>query len=150
MPDENPILETEFGPDQESPQKVLDNASDIAQIKRKARRKKLAEDDGLVFWQKVLSDPVGRREMWKILQDAQTFKVKFGVGPNGFPSPEGSWFAHGQQAFGMGLYHKWLFALPQLVYLMHAENDDRFAQAGSKQSKAIVNNGRPGPDSDSD
>lgn len=148
MPDDNPILDDEFGGEEENPEVFLDNASDPAQIRRKERRKKLNEDDGLVFWKSVLSNPVGRREMWLILKDAQTFKVKFGVGPNGFPSPEGSWFAQGQQAFGMGLYHKWLFAFPQLVYLMHAENDDRFPRAGARRSKAITSNGRPGPDTD--
>ena len=146
MPGDNPILETEFGPDEENSQTILDNASDTAQLKRKRRRNKLNDDDAQAFWKSVLSTQVGRREMWRILKDSHAFRVKFGVGPNGFPSPEGSWFAMGEQAFGLGLYHKWLFRFPELVYLMHAENDDRFAQAGSKQSKAIVTHGRPGPD----
>lgn len=146
MPGDNPILDAEFGEDEESPKVFLDNASDPAQIKRKTRRKKLAEEDGLAFWKGVLSNPVGRREMWKILKDCQAFSTVFGVGPNGFPSPEGSWFKQGQQAFGLGLYHKWLFNFPEHVYLMHAENDDRFARAGSKQSKVIVTHGRPGTD----
>lgn len=146
-PDDNPILETEFGPTEESPKTFLDDASDVAQIKRKGRRKKIAEDNGLLFWQKALNDPAGRREFWQILKDGHAFSLVVGFAPNGSESSTATLYKIGQQQMVLRLYHKWLSAFPQLVYLMHAENDDRFAQAGSKQSKAIVTNG-PGPDSD--
>ena len=44
----------------------------------KARvRKRIEELESRRFWRGVFNDPVGRREMWTLLNDVGTFQTKF-------------------------------------------------------------------------
>lgn len=147
--DKNPILEGQFGddePEEKGPRVFLDDASDKAQINRKGRRKKITEENADAFWKRVFDDPIGRQEMYQILKDSQAFALVSAFTPNGSNAPEAILYKIGQQQFALGLYHKWLFRFPQLVYLMHEENNERFPRAGRKRPKATITHGRPAPD----
>lgn len=113
----------------ELPDAVVDNAADAQQIAAKHRKVKFDEKREAEFWQRSLSDPVGRQAIWNLLQSAKTFGPQpFGVGPNGFPQAEASFYAAGQRDFGLRLYHM-LAKFDRLsVFKMHDENDSYFAQ----------------------
>ena len=87
------------------------------------------------FWQAVFASEVGRAEMWAVLTLAGTFDNRFGVGPNGFPQPEVSWFNMGQKALGLRLYREWLALAQEGVVLMQAEHDKEFARPKMPQTK---------------
>jgi hypothetical protein len=87
------------------------------------------------FWQGVFSDPVGRAEMWAILQQAGTFEDRFGVGPNGFPQPEASWFHMGARSLGLRLFQSWCVLAREGVLVMQDEHDPRFARPKMPQTK---------------
>jgi hypothetical protein len=87
------------------------------------------------FWKSVFADPVGRAEMWGILQHAGAFDDRFGVGPSGFPQPEASWFHMGQRSLGLGLYQSWAVYAREGVFLMQDEHDSRFARPKMPQTK---------------
>lgn len=102
------------------------DAADPVAIKRKETRKKLYQREAVAFWHSVLSDPVGRREIWRLLQDAHTFETKFACGPNGFPQSEATFFQLGEQMFGQRLYQTLALYDRENVLLMHDEHDNRF------------------------
>jgi hypothetical protein len=106
-------------------QKTVDASSVVTQRGRKSRAK-LEAKDAERFWHDVFSTPVGRREMWKLLQSASTFEERFACGPNGFPQPEATWFNAGEQSLGLRMYLTWTRIDRANVLLMHDENDSRF------------------------
>ena len=87
------------------------------------------------FWQRVFDDPVGRAEMWGILQQAGTFEDRFGVGPNGFPQPEQSWFHMGARSLGLRLFLSWGALARNGVMMMQDEHDPRFTRPKMPQTK---------------
>jgi hypothetical protein len=87
------------------------------------------------FWQSVFADPVGRAEMWGILQNAGTFDDRFGVGPNGFPQPEASWFHMGARSLGLRLFLSWTVLAREGVAVMQNEHDPRFVRPKMPQVK---------------
>lgn len=87
------------------------------------------------FWQRVFDDPVGRAAMWGILQQAGTFEDRFGVGPNGFPQPEQSWFHMGARSLGLRLFLSWGALARNGVMMMQDEHDPRFTRPKMPQTK---------------
>ena len=87
------------------------------------------------FWQGVFASEIGRAEMWSILQSAGTFDDRFGVGPNGFPQPEASWFHMGARSFGLRLFQSWTALARDGVFLMQDEHDPRFTHPKMPQVK---------------
>jgi len=90
-----------------------------------------------VFWGGVLADPVGRRELWRIIAGAggaHAFETQFPAGQVGFPDPNAAWYARGEQDFGLRLYHALLVRNAHAVALMHQENDTRFQSSKSQPS----------------
>jgi hypothetical protein len=75
------------------------------------------------FWQAVFASPFGRKQMWDILRQAGAFDDRFGVGPNGFPQPEQSWFHMGARSLGLRLFRTWSKYAREGVMLMQDEND---------------------------
>lgn len=88
------------------------------------------------FWRGVFADPVGRREMWKLLDQLHPFEERFACGPNGFPQPEATWFHAGEQSFGNRLHQSWIRIDRAGVFLMHDEHDPRFVTAAPRQKGA--------------
>lgn len=85
------------------------------------------------FWRTVLADPVGRRELWNIIGvEAHAFETRFACGPNGFPQPDATWAAHGEQMLGQRLYQTLQTIDFEGAFLMLAEHDSRFAKPKRK------------------
>src|ERR1035437_10385715 len=104
------------------------DAADPAVHRRRLTKAALHHGDVQRFWQKIFDDPVGRAEMWGILQQAGTFDDRFGVGPNGFPQPEASWFHMGARSLGIRLFQSWVVLARDGVFLMQDEHDPRFTR----------------------
>ena len=95
------------------------------QVISKARREKQATE----FWQAMFSTPVGRREMWTILNDLHPFETMYGISPGGFPDPTATAAHMAVQQHGLGLFLKWQNRDPEGIRIMLLENDPRFAKA---------------------
>lgn len=111
----------------------IGNAADPVEMRiaREKQEERLSAAE--VFWRGVLADPVGRREVWQLLQAAHTFEERFACGPNGFPQPEATWFHAGEQSFGQRFYQKLQFVDREGVWLMQDEHDPRYARPPSTQ-----------------
>ena len=105
------------------------DAASPAGLRQQRRTVKRAAEETKDFWKRVFAEPVGRREMWGLLNnDFHAFTSVFSASPTGFPDPNASWYQRGQQDMGMWLYHRWMALEPEGVRLMHVENDPRFAK----------------------
>lgn len=102
------------------------NAASPKSLKKRQTKQQLQVRDEKNFWKAVFADPVGRRAMWKILQEAHINEVVFACGPNGFPQPEATWFKLGEQAFGQRLLRSWTVIDRDGVFAMQDENDPAF------------------------
>ncbi len=105
---------------------ATEDAGSPKRVRSKKQRLELAKREADRFWRDVFANPVGRQEMWKLLQGCHTFEERFACGPNGFPQTEATWFEAGQQSFGLRLYQTWLARDPLAVAAMHREHDGRF------------------------
>lgn len=117
--------------DQESEVDALQptvSAADPAGKRRQETRIKREVREAREFWQSVFASPVGRREMWGILQAGHAFEERFACGPNGFPQPEATWFHAGEQAFVQRLGMSWSVLDRAGYFLMLDEHDPRFAK----------------------
>jgi hypothetical protein len=105
MSDEEPeaqdtdITDDELLPDDEPAPPPQDNAGSGRELRRKRTRSRAELKESEEFWQRVFADPVGRREVWRLLQAGHCFEERFACGPNGFPQTEATWFHAGEQAF---------------------------------------------------
>jgi hypothetical protein len=118
----------------EQPEQGFD-AGDPAQVRRRETTQQIKEREADRFWRGIFIDPVGRREMWLLLEAAKPFEERFACGPNGFPQPEATWFNAGQQSLGLRIYQTWLAKFPDLVIEMQRENDPRFMPPPKKQRR---------------
>ncbi len=111
---EEPIPETTSLTDPRSQRRARDR------IKREAQ-------ESASLWRAILNDKIGRREMWRLIQeDCNGFTPPFACGPNGFPNEQATWFQAGLYSLGQRLYQRWLRIAPDSVRLMHEENDSAF------------------------
>jgi hypothetical protein len=120
-----PIDENEDGSEQPAVETPRSQKQRIAYDAEQAR----------LFWQQVFAHPVGRREMWAILQSAHTFEERFACGPNGFPQPEATWFEAGVQSFGQRLQRTWMAKQPEGYLAMLFENDPQFPKPSPPKKK---------------
>lgn len=108
------------------PDERQDSAVDPARLKRKKQVKLNEEQQAEVFWGRVFADPIGRREMWRLLQRLHPFDVRIGATPVGFPDERSTWMQLAEQLVGQHIYQEWFARFPQEVSLMRSENDQRF------------------------
>jgi hypothetical protein len=101
--------------------------------KRQIRKADLEQQEEAQFWDAVFSDRVGRRVMWKLLQEHHPFETRFGAGPSGVPDEYATWFAHGQASLGMKMFQDWLIIAREGVCTMLDEHDTRFSVASKKR-----------------
>lgn len=94
--------------------------------RKQADKSKRVKDKAAEFWKRCMADPVGRAQIWDLLVLAGTFEERFGVGPNGFPQPEATWFNAGQKAFGQKFYQMLARVDRAALFLMHDEFDAEF------------------------
>ena len=120
--EETPI---EGSRDENAPSKIP-NAADPVRINRARQRASFAADQRADFWQKVMSEPLGRMVMWEVLISMHTFEERFASTPAGFPHPEATWFQAGEKAAGWRLYDALRKAAFVEVHTMHTELDPYF------------------------
>lgn len=109
-----------------------DRTESVAVSGRRKRENRIEREarESASFWKAVLADPVGRRELWRVIvgsMGAHAFETRFPASPAGTPDPYATWYAKGEQDLGLRLYHQWLRLDHAAVHLMHVENDPRFA-----------------------
>ena len=126
----------EVRPDDDEPPETTDLTDPLAQKKARNRiRREQQEAESL--WRAVFANKIGRREMWRMLQDdCHGFSPPFACGPNGFPQVEATWLQAGQYSIGQRLYQRWLRISPQGVHLMHEENDPQFIKPKRLRQRA--------------
>ncbi len=116
-----------------SEQPTVDAANPVM-VRGRKKKVELERLQAEEFWKRVLSDPIGRREIWQLLQTCHTFETKFGVGPNGFPNSEATFFHQGEQAIGQRLYQSLSIIDRAAVFKMHDEHDSRYAKPVPQRS----------------
>ncbi len=126
-PDDEPVDEPADG----APRNVADRRKVESETKRLRRWKR----EGDEFWRGVFASEVGRREMWAVLQAGHWGQTKFACGPNGFPQPEATWFALGEQTYAQRLHDSWDIIDHEGVYLMKVEKDTRYGQSHPPRKK---------------
>ena len=104
------------------------DAGDPKAVKKRKITQKILQREEDRFWQGVFADEIGRRCMWKLLQEGHPFEERFACGPNGFPQTEATWFHAGEQALALRVYQTWLSRFPNEVMQMHREHDPRFTK----------------------
>jgi len=104
-----------------------DNAADGKKVAQRRQKLKTAEKQEVEFWRQAMSSEIGRRAIWKLLAQANTFEQRFACGPNGFPQVEATWFQAGEQSFGLRLYHMLARNDRILLLKMHDENDPYYS-----------------------
>lgn len=117
----------------DDPAASMPNAASPRGIRRQIRRKETADEKSRRFWETMLADPVGRTEVWGLLEAAGWRAQAFEVTPTGFPSVEATWFKAGQREYGLWLYHKLSAIAPDGVRLMIEEHDPRFVKPKAKR-----------------
>jgi hypothetical protein len=118
---------------------VTVDAASPAGLKQQRRTQKRIAEDAKDFWKRVFATPVGRHEIWNILNnDMHAFTTIFAAGPTGVPDPNAAWYRLGEQNLGLILYHRWMAIDPEGVRLMHIENDPRFAKPKAPRKSSDV------------
>lgn len=116
--------------DERAEEPVPDDNPDIAEerkgLQQKRQRARRADEEAAIFWRAVFADPVGRREMWAILDDTHAFDARFGNSPNGSPDPLATYYQSGKRDVGSRLWRSWLRLDPEGVLLMTKEHDPAF------------------------
>ncbi len=114
---------------------ALFDAGEPAQVRKRetaAQRRTREADD---WWRRILADPIGRREMWGIIQtECHAFEERFACGPNGFPQTEATWFEAGRQSVGQRIFQTILARDPVNTMRMLTEHDPRFARFAPKDT----------------
>ncbi len=135
--DDPPDNEQDEGPETTSDVATVDSATagGVRGQRKKAERER---NEAIVFWQGLLRDPVGRREVWLLLNvHLHAFNANFATSPNGAPYQEAAWYHRGRQDAGLELYHR-LFALdPAGILAMHKEYDPRFAEPPKPRARRM-------------
>mgnify|MGYP001614381188 FL=1 len=107
-------------------------------LQKKRQRARRADEEAAEFWGRVFADPVGRREMWALLQNAHTFEERFACGPNGFPQDLATWYQSGERDVGLRLWRSWLRLVPEGVNLMMSECDPLFRDAPKQRRRRRI------------
>lgn len=96
----------------------------------RARKERIALEalQAKAFWQRVLRDPVGQREVYRLLEAGHVFEgsFAFACGPSGFPQDCATWFRAGQKDFAERFYLKLAEHDREAVLAMHDAFDHRF------------------------
>lgn len=95
--------------------------------KAEAAKRRWQDRKAQIFWRNVLADEVGRREIWRILDELDAFRTAFRVAPSGVPDKYATWFWHGRSTYGFELYQQLSVISREGIAAMHDEWDARFA-----------------------
>ena len=113
---------------------MTEDVGDERIVRRQARRQRDLERERERFWVGIMGTPIGRQEIWGLLQSAHTFETRFAAGPTGFPDPMATMFHAGEKAWGERFYATLMKIDTAAVLLMHQEQDPRLARPKRKDS----------------
>lgn len=126
-------------PDDDQPENSAEqpfDAGDSVAVRKRETKAQLARRRADEWWRKTLDDPIGRRELWGIIQtECHAFDERFACGPNGFPQTEATWFEAGRQSVGLRIYQTIMARDPMNTHQMLIENDPRFARFATPEDK---------------
>ena len=80
------------------------SASDDQAVKDQEDKTKIEAREASAFWRAILSDQVGKREVYKLLIQMDAFDVPFAASPIGFPDTNATFFKAGKISAGQILY----------------------------------------------
>lgn len=132
--DDDPLDDDSESDDPASLQPTVD-AGTRDGVRRQERKQDREHREAQEFWRGIFATPIGRREMWRLLDALHPFEDRFACGPNGFPQSEATWFHAGEQSTGLRMYHAWLLIARDGVLMMQDEHDPRFAVKPSRQRR---------------
>jgi hypothetical protein len=109
---------------------TVDEPRSIEKAKRAESKAKREAREVEEFWQRTLATEEGRRAIWELLKAGGLgAEREFGVGPNGFPHPEVSWFKLGARDYAERMLEMWDVMDGANIRLMRCENDPRYGKA---------------------
>lgn len=104
------------------PQHLVDETE-----RRKALVKaRIAANQKAAFWQRMLGEPIGRREFWAIMEETGALNTEFKYSPDGAISMEVTWTAFGKARYMWSVYRSLFAMATDQIVLMHKENDPDF------------------------
>lgn len=126
--------DTDDQPEDGQPQAF--DAGEPSAVRKRETKAQIKQRRADEWWRRILADPVGRLEMWGIIQsECHAFEERFACGPNGFPQAEATWFEAGRQSVGQRLFLTLMARDPVNTMLMLTEYDPRFARFAPKDDK---------------
>ena len=104
------------------------NAANNESNRARKERIELEAMQAKAFWIEVLRNPVGQRELYRLLEAGHVFEggFAFACGPAGFPQDCATWFRAGQKDFAERFYLKLAEIDRAGVLAMHDAHDPRF------------------------
>jgi hypothetical protein len=129
MPDEELEILDPLRPDADKPSIEQDTA-DAAGSRRKEDRLEREFREQAEFWDFVFKSRIGRFEIWKLLCMGHPFETRFAAGPAGFPDPNATWYAKGEQDLALRQFWMLERANRDGVWKMREEHDSRLAKPG--------------------
>lgn len=97
------------------------DAADDQGTKDQEDKTKIEAREASMFWRGVLSDNVGRREVFKLLQNMDAFDVPFAASPIGFPDPNATFFKAGKISAGQIFYQMLAITARDELFAMQDE-----------------------------
>lgn len=101
------------------------NAGDAAGVAAQVRAQAQRQRSSTEFWASIFVTPEGRREMWTILNELNTFGLLSGSSPNGSFDPVVASYSRGRQDAGQQMFLSWLGHDRDGVVQMLAEHQPR-------------------------
>ena len=126
--DDNEQLNEEFADDIAITQQPTVDAGNPRTVLKRERKIDREKREARLFWSGILADPIGRRELYRLLQSCKAFEQTFACGPNGFPQPEATWFHAGAHDFGSRFFQSLCVMDREGAFLMLDEHDPRFTR----------------------
>jgi hypothetical protein len=103
-----------------------------------AAERRLKENEGKRFWDRCLADPVGRKEIWALLNDRlNAFRTEFPFSPAGLPDQFAVWFKHGRSTAGFEFAQYLQMCSRDGFREMQDEYDPRFQPEPLDQPSAV-------------
>ncbi len=111
------------------------DAGDARAYERKLTALEIDRAESKMFWKQALSHPIGRREIWRVIEAGKPFETVFACGPNGTPQDIATWFHAGAKDVSERLFFSLLLLNREGVLLMLDENDTRFKKPTPPKAK---------------
>lgn len=110
--------------------RMQQDRADDAGVRRKEDRVEREFREQREFWQAVFATDIGCNEMWKLLSMGHPFETRFSAGPAGFPDPNATWYARGEQELALRIFQTLERADREGTWRMRERHDPRLQKPG--------------------